>query len=150
MARAFACLARRGRGVSAGAGRDLGAALRNTFEPSLPSAPGLHWLAVAFGLGALVYFVLPREPLLRRAPRRRARLSRLAASSPIGAARRGGSSLSLAVLLAGATAAKLRVDRLDAAGDRAADLRAISAAAWSSRESRAELRPRIVLDRDPL
>lgn len=126
-------------------GEDLGAALRNSLEAELAERVGLHWLAVAFGAGALLYFVLPREPLVG---------ALLGATLVFGivasAAYRRGTSWRLAtvvaVLLAGATVAKVRVDQLDAPEIDHAVFAADLSGRVISRESRAELRPRIVLD----
>ena len=125
-------------------GSDLAAALRNNFEAELAERAGLNWLAVAFGTGSLLYFVLPREPLFG-ALLGGAVVFGVAASI---AYRRGTAwrlVTVIAVLVAGATAAKLRVDRLAAPEiehARAVDL----SGRVVDRESRAELRPRIVLD----
>ena len=37
-------------------------AVAEAFERELAERLGLHWLAVAFGAGALIYFALPRSP----------------------------------------------------------------------------------------
>ena len=72
---------------------------------------GFLWLPVAFGTGILIYFALPREPLL-------AALGLVVFVSALWAARAwaGGGSYRLAVVLcliaAGAGSAKMRVDRL--------------------------------------
>ena len=124
---------------------DVAAALRNTFEAELAERAGLHWLAVLFGLGALGYFLLPREPLFPVLATGAAVFAGAAAF----AYRRGMAwrILSvLAIVLAGASVAKLRVDRLvqPEIGNEtfvALDARVVD------RESRVELRPRIVLDR---
>ena len=86
-------------------------------------------------VGCLVYFALPREPMV----------SALAAVAVVAAAvaalglsarrRRGGSRRSLAICLAGATAAKLRVDGLDGAACRARAIRRSSPAASSPRRA---------------
>ena len=88
---------------------ELAAALRNTFEAELAERAGLHWLAVLFGLGALAYFLLPREPLFPALASGTAIFSAAAAF----AYRRGATwrvLTVLAVVLAGASAAKLRVE----------------------------------------
>ena len=124
---------------------DLGTVLRETLERELAERAGFQWLAVAFGAGCLVYFLLPREPLS----------SALLGATLVAAVtaniryRRGTRwrlvSL-LALCLAGATTAKLRVDSLDGPHIE----RGISAAITGrvvDRESRFDRRPRITLDR---
>jgi hypothetical protein len=94
-------------------GGDLGAALRETLERELGERVGFQWLAVAFGVGAVAYFALPREP---------AALALLASALLFavigGMSYRDGTPLRIAaiiaVVFAGAAVAKLRVDRLDA------------------------------------
>lgn len=124
-------------------GEDLGSALRNTFESELAERVGFHWLAVGFGFGAVVYFLLPREPTLFA----------LAAGATIfgGAAifgyRRGVTwrALSLiAVVLAGATVAKFRVDSLVQPEITRPTFATLNGRVLVS-ESRIDLRPRIVL-----
>jgi competence protein ComEC len=72
---------------------------------------GFIWLPVAFGTGILIYFALPREPLLSA-------LGLAVSVSALWAIRAwaGGGSFRLAVVLclivAGAAGAKMRVDRL--------------------------------------
>jgi competence protein ComEC len=72
---------------------------------------GFVWLPVAFGTGILIYFALPREPLL-------AALGLVVFASALWAIRAwaSGGSFRLAVILcliaAGAACAKMRVDRL--------------------------------------
>jgi competence protein ComEC len=126
-------------------GDDVGTALRDSLECELGERRGFQWLAVVFGVGSVGYFALPREPvfsvLLAAA---------LGFAVVSGIAHRRGTPLRtttvIAVLLAGATLAKLRVDRLDTVQVErpfVAQLRGRVA----GRERRAELRPRIVLDR---
>ncbi len=106
---------------------------------------GFLWLPIAFATGIVVYFALPREPLL-------AALVLAAGLAALWAlrGRASGGPYRLAVILcliaAGAASAKLRVDRL--AGptlDRSATVsltgRVIAV------ERRADRRPRLVLDR---
>ncbi len=126
-------------------GADIGAAIRNNLEAELAERAGLNWLAVVFGVGALVYFTLPREPLFGVLLAGALVFGILAAV----AYRRGTSwrvVTILAVLLAGATLAKWRVDRLEAPEITRAVLADLSGRVID-RESRLERRPRIVLDR---
>lgn len=126
-------------------GGDLGAALRDTLERELAERAGFQWLAVAFAAGCLIYFSLPREPLLP-ALLGAAALTALAASLRY---RRGTPWRLVSVVaacLAGATAAKLRVDKLDGPHIE----REVSASITGrvvGRESRSDRRPRIILDR---
>lgn len=125
-------------------GSDLSEALRNTLEAELAERVGMHWLAAAFSLGAIVYFLLPREPLL---------LPLLGGALAFGAAaavayRRGIAwrvLTVLAVILAGATVAKVRVDSRVQPEIERPTFTQLSGRVMS-RESRAERRPRIVLD----
>lgn len=124
---------------------DFGAEISNWLERELSERVGFRWLAVAFGAGCLVYFTLPREPLLM------ALLP--AAMSTAAAARlayvRGTSWRLLTVLalcLAGATSAKLRVERIQAPALEREQYAELSARVLRA-ESRAEGRPRIVFDR---
>jgi competence protein ComEC len=125
-------------------GGDVGASLRNTFEAELAERAGLQWLAVFFGVGAIAYFLLPREPLF---------LPLLLGSVVFGTAaavayHRGISwrvISVLAVLLAGASVAKMRVDGLIQPEIEKPTFAHLSGRVMD-RESRAELRPRIVLD----
>jgi competence protein ComEC len=123
---------------------DLGAAFSACLEQELSDRAGFYWLAVAFGAGALVYFVLPREPLL---------ITLLVATPTAATAAmfayahgtRWRLLMVLTLCLAGAASAKLRVERVDAPffeREQYAELtgRIIRA------ESRAEARPRITLD----
>lgn len=122
----------------------FGTTLRATFEAELAERVGFHWLAVVFGLGAVLYFVSPREPFL----------------SVLGASSAGSAMLAVllysrgtgwrvftlfAVLLAGASAAKIRVDRLVQPEIGAERFVALSGRVIDL-ENRVELRPRIVLD----
>ena len=80
-------------------------------EAELAERAGLNWLAVAFGVGSLTYFSLAREPPLSLFAVATAAFAALAYAAYY----RGTAWRILAivtVLLAGATAAKLRVDRL--------------------------------------
>jgi competence protein ComEC len=120
-------------------------ALRENLEQELAERVGFQWLAVGFGIGCLIYFGLPSEP-------RFALLVAAASLAGLVAAigyRRGGAwrvAMLLAVCFAGVVAAKLRVDLIDQV-----DVERPFAVELSGRvlerESRAELRPRIVLDR---
>lgn len=125
-------------------GRDLGSALRDTLEAELAERVGFHWLAVAFGIGAIVYFLLPREPLFGALLGGTIILGIAAATGY-----RHGVSwrvLSvLAVILAGATVAKVRVDSLEQPEIGQSTFAALNGRVLS-RESRVDLRPRIVLD----
>ena len=126
-------------------GGDLARALRDNLERELAERAGFHWLAVAFGAGAIVYLALPREPLLAALLG-----AALAFAAAAGISYRRGVPLRtvtvFAMLFAGATAAKLRVDTLDTP-----HIARPFAAAFSGRvvgrEDRVELTPRIVLDR---
>jgi competence protein ComEC len=126
-------------------GSDLAESLSDSLERELAERAGFQWLAVAFGAGAAVYFVLPREPLL-------AALFALASAFAIAAFvsyRRGAPMRTVAVvavLFAGATAAKLRVDSLDTPHVERPFAAALKGRV-AAREDRVELRPRIVLDR---
>lgn len=123
---------------------DLAAALRHNLEAELSERAGFQWLAVAFGTGAVFYFLLPREPLS---------IALVAGAILFGAGGgagywRGSSWRVLtivAVLLAGASVAKLRVDGLTGPTIERPTFAHLSARV-ASRESREELRPRIVLD----
>ncbi len=124
---------------------DLAAGLRETFERELEQRAGIRWLAVAFAAGAAVYFALPQEPLLSAL----ALLTLVFAIAATVAYRRGSSwrlVTFLAIFLAGATAAKLRVDDLDGPQVEHA-MSATLSGRVVSRASRVGLRPRIVLDR---
>lgn len=121
------------------------ASTRDCLEAELSERAGFQWLAVAFAVGCLIYFALPREPL---------------AAALLGAAlvvaviatigyRRGTRwrlAAVLAMCLCGAVAGKLRVEFLRAPGverEQYAELTARVVAA----ETRTERRPRILLDR---
>ncbi|MGH6923016.1 MAG: ComEC/Rec2 family competence protein [Propylenella sp.] len=124
---------------------DLARSLGDSLERELADRAGFQWLAVAFGAGAAVYFVLPREPLFAAL----VALAFVFASAAIVSYRRGASVWSvavIAVLLAGATAAKLRVDSLDTPHVERPFAAALNGRV-AARENRVELRPRIVLDR---
>jgi competence protein ComEC len=92
-------------------GAEHAASLRDCLERELGERAGFQWLAVAFGAGCLIYFALPREPLL---------LALLSGSlaAAVGATiryRRGAPwriAGVVALCLAGATAGKLRVDSI--------------------------------------
>ena len=124
---------------------ELGTALRDTLERELAERVGFQWLAVAFGAGCMAYFALPREPLV----------SALVGATLIAAVtanlryRRGTPwrlvSL-LALCLAGATAAKLRVDNLHGPHIER-EITAVVTGRVVERESRSDRRPRITLDR---
>ena len=43
---------------------DAGETLGGWLDRELAERVGFHWLAVCFGIGALGYFTLPREPIL--------------------------------------------------------------------------------------
>lgn len=124
---------------------DLRNTLSDTLEGELTERAGFHWLAVAFGAGAAIYFVLPREPLLS---------ALLVAASGFALAAvvlywRGASVrvvAVVAVLLAGLTAAKLRIETLHARPVERPFVAEITGRVIG-REDRVELRPRIVLDR---
>ncbi len=118
--------------------------LADNFERELAERAGFQWLAVAFGAGAAIYCVLPREP----------HLWALAAATFVFAAAailsyQRGTTLRLAVvialLLAGATAAKLQVERLNTPHVERPFAVGIVARVVGV-EDRADLRPRITLD----
>jgi competence protein ComEC len=125
-------------------GGDWAAALRDCLERELAERAGFHWLAVAFATGCLAYFALPREPLLLP------QLSGAIVAAAIAARsyRRGAGwqvAAIVAVCLAGSSAAKFRVDTVITPHIE----RPLSARIEGrvlDRESRAERRPRIVLD----
>lgn len=122
---------------------NAGATARDYLEQELAERAGFHWLAVAFGVGCLLYFSLPREPIFGAI---------LAASLMAGAVAslcyRVGAPWRIvaliAICLAGATAAKLRVDGL-AGPHIERSLAAEISGRVTSRESRIDRRPRIVL-----
>jgi competence protein ComEC len=118
--------------------------LRDWLEAELAEGAGFQWLAVAFGLGCLIYFALPSEPLLAAL----LPTSILAGTVAFRGYHRGTSwriAALIAVTLAGTTAAKLRVDTLNTPHverDQYAEL----TARVIDGEQRVERRPRIVLD----
>jgi competence protein ComEC len=123
----------------------IGAALRDSLERELAERAGFQWLAVAFGVGCLAYFALPREPIFP--------VLAVGAVIPafwaIHGYRRGGSwrvAAVLAACLAGAALAKWRVDTLLAPQVERPFAAQISGRVID-RDDRAERRPRIVLDR---
>ncbi len=124
---------------------DIAAGLRENLEHELQERAGIRWLAVAFAAGSALYFALPREPLF-------AALALLTLACAVAGAvnyRRGGAwrvVTLFAVLLAGATAGKMRVDRLEGPEIQREGFAALSGRVVE-REDRAGLRPRIVLDR---
>jgi competence protein ComEC len=126
-------------------GGEIGAAFRDALECELAERAGFQWLAVAFGAGCLVYFVLPREPVFVMLA-----MAALVAGGVAMIGHRRGRSWRAAALLAacfaGASAAKLRVDGLDAPQVErpfAAEL----TGRVVDRDHRTDRRPRIVLDR---
>jgi competence protein ComEC len=123
---------------------EWGQALRANWEAELAERRGFLWLPVLFGCGILLYFALPAEPLLPVL----AGAASLAALLAVRTWHAGAAFRLLAVLaavLAGATAAKLRVDRLDQ--PRIAAERTAQVEGRVSRiEVRAERRPRLTLD----
>jgi competence protein ComEC len=122
---------------------DLGRTLRDCLESDLAERAGFQWLAVAFGAGALVYFTLPREPLL--AALTGASLVALLIAT---VSYTRGTPWRVAAIagacLAGMTAAKLRVDGLAGPHIEKAVSVQISGRVVD-RETRSERRPRIVL-----
>ncbi|HEX9904331.1 MAG TPA: ComEC/Rec2 family competence protein, partial [Propylenella sp.] len=122
-----------------------GSALRDCLERELAERAGFHWLAVVFGAGALVYFTLPREPLLSMLL-----TAALVASSTAAVCYHRGKSCRVvtvvAMCLAGAAGAKLRVERVQSPHLQR-DLVAEMSGRVVSREARVEFRPRIVIDR---
>jgi len=121
------------------------ASTRDCLEAELAERAGFHWLAVAFAGGCLIYFALPREPLFAALLLATA----IAALVAVLSYRRGTPwrlAVLLAVCLAGATAAKFRVDSLYAPHVERAQYTELTARVVD-RENRTERRPRIVLDR---
>jgi competence protein ComEC len=120
------------------------AALRDVLDEELAERVGFQWLAVWFAAGALIYFSLPREPLLT---------ALVAATMCCGLAaalarRRGAAArvlVGLTICLAGMGAAKVRVDSLmePAFGE---NFSAEMSGRVIAVESRAERRPRVTLD----
>ena len=121
------------------------AALRETFERELQERAGLPWLAVAFGAGAGAYFALPREPLFL-ALAAFALLFALGGLFRWSVGRRAWPLALIAVFLIGATLAKHRVDALDGSAILGETTVTLSGRVVD-RQARAELRPRVVLDR---
>jgi competence protein ComEC len=123
---------------------DVAGTLHATFERELEQRTGVRWLAVAFATGAATYFTLPREPIFVAL----ALLTFLFAVAAVSGYHRGRTwrlATFLAILLAGAAVAKVRVDCLDGPQVEREVSAALSGRVVSS-EGRAELRPRIVLD----
>lgn len=124
---------------------DWAQAVSAHFEAELEQRRGFLWLPVFFGAGILAYFGLPAEPAL-------AALAGAALIAGFFAVRAYYSGAAfrllavLAVLLAGATAAKLRVESLDHPRI-AAETTATIAGRVSRIEVRAGRRPRLTLDR---
>ncbi|MGQ7791901.1 ComEC/Rec2 family competence protein [Faunimonas sp. B44] len=120
-------------------------AIRESWVAELDERRGFHWLAAAFGTGAIVYFALPREPSLAAVAAAAALVSILALSA-FHRDRPFRALTLVALLLLGATAAKIRTDSL---GGPAITRQA--AALVTGRvlqvEERVERRPRILLDR---
>jgi competence protein ComEC len=125
-------------------GAEHAASLRDCLECELGERAGFQWLAVAVGAGCLIYFALLREPLL---------LALLSGSlaAAVGATIRYRRDAPwrivgiVALCLAGATAAKLRVDSI-AGPQIEREFSATLSGRVVERESRTERRPRIVLD----
>ena len=118
--------------------------LRGLLEQELAERAGFNWLAVVFATGCLAYFALPREPLfpllLIATPS--------AAATAMVAYWRGAPwriAAVAAVCLAGATAAKIRVEVVATPHvERPVVVRIEGRVV--DRETRAERRPRVVLD----
>lgn len=125
------------------AGR-LPSELRNSLEQELAERAGFQWLAVAFGAGSLIYFALPREPLLA-AILIPALLGMLLATVGYQAGRFWRIASVLALCMAGASAAKLRVDNLSGPQIERPFVMELSGRVIS-RDSRTGRRPRMVLD----
>lgn len=119
--------------------------LRTSLEEELAQRAGFQWLAVGFGGGCLIYFLLPREPLLS-AVAVPAVLSAVAAAISYARGTSWRAAAILGVCLAGVTVAKLRVDGV-AGPTIERPLVTELTGRVVSRESRTERRPRIVLDR---
>ncbi|SEQ82053.1 competence protein ComEC [Faunimonas pinastri] len=124
---------------------DLAGNVAGLFERELEGRAGFLWLAVIFGLGDIGYFALPREPMLPAL----ILASAVFAVSAFLAFQRGTRHRLLtviAVLLAGATVGKLRVERLEAP-----QIERVITADISGRVVEADhkdgRRPRVVLDR---
>ena len=117
---------------------------RHCLERELAERAGFNWLAVVFATGCLAYFALPREPLfpllLIATPS--------AAATAMVAYWRGAPwriAAVAAVCLAGATAAKIRVEVVATPHvERPVVVRIEGRVV--DRETRAERRPRVVLD----
>jgi competence protein ComEC len=110
----------------------------------LAERAGFQWLAIAFAAGCLAYFSLPSEPAAWPVYGCAAAVSALAAVSY----QRGWpwrATALLAACLMGASAAKLRVDRLQGPTIERAFSTELSGRVLDS-DHRAERRPRIVLD----
>jgi competence protein ComEC len=123
----------------------LAEALRTQLERELGERIGFQWLAVAFAIGSAVYFALPAEPPLAPVAAGVA----IAAIVAVRGYARGTSwrlAAIVALVLAGAAAAKLRVDALTGPAveeSRYVELMGRVVAA----DARVGYRPRVVLDR---
>jgi hypothetical protein len=118
--------------------------LRDCLEKETDQRAGFAWFAVAFAAGALVYFELPREPALATLVVVTALLSSLAALCY----RKGlpwRAMTIVALVLAGLTCAKGRVDRLAGPHIEHSFTAELSGRVLDG-DRRAERRPRIVLD----
>jgi competence protein ComEC len=123
---------------------DIWAALHDDFERELAERIGFQWLAVGFSFGALCYFLLPREPVGLLLYCAAAGVSAVAVLTY----RRGTSwrlAAVAAICLAGASAAKIRVDSLAGPHLERGFTATISGRVLDV-DNRAERRPRIVLD----
>ncbi|MBA3516603.1 MAG: ComEC/Rec2 family competence protein [Rhizobiales bacterium] len=118
--------------------------LRTWLERELAERAGFQWLAVAFGAGCLAYFALPREPLLA-ALLTPALLGMLLAAYGYRAGRLWRIASVVALGLAGASTAKLRVDSLSGPQIERPFVTELSGRVIR-RDTRAERRPRLVLD----
>jgi competence protein ComEC len=128
-----------------GMARCLVAYLRVCLESEIDERAAFAWFAVAFAVGALVYFELPSEPALWPLFAITALICALAAAC-YGQGLPWRALTLAALVLAGMTCAKWRVDRLAGPQIERSFTAEISGRVLDG-DRRAERRPRIVLDR---